>query len=210
MPSFKSDESFLEKLAIGATGTTYVHQDLTSQGHQPVELERGSMGYKIWKGIKIKRVRVPDLLCVRCGHRVESRAKQTLRIAMSHSTGESGRAWDYELWDEDRVALVVCTRTGDRPIVWAAAPPVQYILVGALRTARKLDHVRLSGRKGVQEGSEVQIEWPAATADAAGVVTEVSTSSISWLPVAGGRLLVVRREFPASVLNSTRGLRVAS
>lgn len=192
MPSFKSDESFLEKLAIGATGTTCVHRDLTCQGHQPVELERGSMGYKIWKAIKIKRVRVPDLLCVRCGHRVESRAKQTLRIAMSHSTGESERAWDHELWDEDRVALVVCTRTGDRPIDWAAEPPVQYLLVGALRAARKLDHVRLSGRKGAQEGSEVQIEWPAAIANAAGVVTDVSTSSISWVPADGGRVRTVR------------------
>lgn len=192
MPSFKSDESFLEKLAIGATGTSYVFEDLACQGHHPVELERGSMGYKIWKAIKIKRVRVPDLLCVRCGHRVESRAKQTLKITMSHSTGEEERAWDNELLDDDRVALVVCARVGERPIDWAAQPPVQYIPVGALRTAKKLGHVRLSGRKGVQEGSEVQIEWPAAVADAPGVVLGLSPTSLSWLPDDGKRMRTVR------------------
>ena len=41
--SFKTDESFLEKIAIGATGTRRVFDDVKSQGHQPIELERGSM-----------------------------------------------------------------------------------------------------------------------------------------------------------------------
>ena len=60
--SFKTDVSFLEKLSIGATGTRKVLEKLTQQGHMPIELERGSTGYKIWKSIKIKRVRVPDIL----------------------------------------------------------------------------------------------------------------------------------------------------
>jgi|GEM_PF-6885588 len=50
--SFKIDESLLEKLAIGAIGTQKVIEDLTNQGYTPVELERGSTGYKIWKTIK--------------------------------------------------------------------------------------------------------------------------------------------------------------
>jgi hypothetical protein len=45
--SFKSDESFLEKLAIGATGARAVFENLKNQGHRPIELERGSMSYKI-------------------------------------------------------------------------------------------------------------------------------------------------------------------
>ena len=77
--SFKTDESFLEKLAIGATGACAVFNDLQRQGHKPIELERGSMDYKIWKNIKIKRLRVPDLLCLDCGTRVEARAKTQLR-----------------------------------------------------------------------------------------------------------------------------------
>lgn len=76
--TFKTDESFLEKLAIGAVGTQKVIEDLKNQGHNPVVLERGSTGYKIWKTIKIKRVRVPDILCLNSGIRVESRAKTRL------------------------------------------------------------------------------------------------------------------------------------
>ena len=75
MPAFKADESFLEKISIGAIGTKKVFEDLQRQGHLPIELERGSMNYKIWKTIKIKRIRVPDILCARCGMRIESRAK---------------------------------------------------------------------------------------------------------------------------------------
>ncbi len=56
--SFKTDESFLEKIAIGATGTRRIFGNLLSQGHVPIELERGSMSFKVWKNIKIKRVRV--------------------------------------------------------------------------------------------------------------------------------------------------------
>ena len=90
--AFKTDASFLEKISAGAVGTAKVFQDLSKQGHLPIELERGSMSFKIWKRIKIKRVRVPDILCVRCGIRVESRAKTTLRITMSHSTSNPTRA----------------------------------------------------------------------------------------------------------------------
>ena len=52
--SYKTDESFLEKLAIGAVGTQKVIKNLITQEHEPIELERGSTGYKIWKSIKIK------------------------------------------------------------------------------------------------------------------------------------------------------------
>ena len=44
--SFKTDERFLEKLAIGAIGARAVFKDLQRQGHKPVELERGSMDYR--------------------------------------------------------------------------------------------------------------------------------------------------------------------
>lgn len=49
MASFKTDESFLEKIAIGAIGTRQVFRVLRELGHTPIELERGSMNYKIWK-----------------------------------------------------------------------------------------------------------------------------------------------------------------
>src|SRR2546427_12488531 len=108
--SFKTDESFLEKIAIGATGARRTFQDLRSQGHDPIELERGSMSFKIWKAIKIKRVRVPDILCLRCAHRVESRAKTRVEVSMSHSSTAQDRGWDFGLEDQDRVAIVHCRR----------------------------------------------------------------------------------------------------
>ena len=133
--SYKTDESFLEKLAIGAVGTKKVIYDLESQGHKPIELERGSTGYKIWKSIKIKRVRVPDILCVNSGIRVESRAKTKLIITMSHSTADETRGWDFGLKDEDYVALVVCKKVGEEPVDWLADNLVQYVSVSNLKEA---------------------------------------------------------------------------
>ena len=44
--SFKSDESFLKKLAVGAAGTKATMQRLHDLGFQPIELERGSSGFQ--------------------------------------------------------------------------------------------------------------------------------------------------------------------
>lgn len=118
--SFKTDESFLEKLAIGAIGVRAVFENLKSQGHRPIELERGSMSYKIWKQIKIKRVRVPDLVCLKCGIRFEARAKTQLEISRSHSLSDPERGWNKGLADRDIVALSLCSKSGERPIDWRA------------------------------------------------------------------------------------------
>jgi len=50
--AFKSEESFLEKIAVDAIGTRKVFEDMTQKGHNPIELERGSMSFKIWMEIK--------------------------------------------------------------------------------------------------------------------------------------------------------------
>lgn len=78
---FKSDDSFLRKLVIGAAGTNTTIDRLKTMGFNPIELERGSTGFKIWKKIKIKRVRVPDILCLNTGMRFESRGKTKLEIS---------------------------------------------------------------------------------------------------------------------------------
>jgi hypothetical protein len=46
--AFKVDESFLEKIAIGAVATKKVFEHLEKTGHRPIELERCSMSFKIW------------------------------------------------------------------------------------------------------------------------------------------------------------------
>ena len=190
--SFKTDESFLEKIAMGATGTRRTFEDLRQQGHDPLELERGSMSFKIWKAIKIKRVRVPDILCLRCGQRVESRAKTKLAITMSHSLSVQERGWDFGLDDDDRVALVPCERVGPGPLDWRASPLVQYIRVEPLRQAFKADVVKVVRPKGAQEGFEIQVTWPAAIATSAGVVEQIKPHLIRYRKKDGGRSTTVR------------------
>lgn len=172
--SFKTDESFLGKLAIGAIGTQKVLENLKQQGHKPVELERGSTGYKIWKSIKIKRVRVPDILCVNSGTRVESRAKTNLVISMSHSSADETRGWDFGLKNEDYVALVVCEKNGEEPIDWIADENVQYIKVADLRGALDANKVVQEKPKGAQEGFETRLTWPCSVASSDGTITEIA------------------------------------
>lgn len=201
--SFKSDESFLEKLAIGAIGTKKVRQDLSQQGHQPIELERGSASFKIWKAIKIKRIRVPDILCVKCGTRVESRAKTQLEISMSHSVSDPERGWDASLADEDYVALVRCERIGDRPIDWRAGDLVQYLSVKELRRAYARKQVVVQKPKGAQEGFELRLTWPSAIASADGKVLEAKRGCIKYARSSDGRqitLQLVRDKFKLSPL----------
>jgi HEAT repeat protein len=190
--AFKTDESFLEKIAIGATGTRQVFADLEHQEHAPLELERGSMSFKIWKAIKIKRIRLPDILCLRCGHRWESRAKTRMTITMSHSLSVQDRGWDFGLRDDDFVALVQCERNGESPLDWVASHVVQYIRVAALRAAWVADRVKIQRPKGAQEGFEIQATWPAAVVPVAGVVEQVTGEIIRYRPAGAARAAMVR------------------
>jgi hypothetical protein len=148
--AFKTDASFLEKISIGAIGTAKVFHDLKSKGHNPIELERGSMSFKIWKKIKIKRVRVPDILCLNCGKRVESRAKTYLKLTMSHSTSDPERGWDFGLANGDLIAFVRCFKTGSKPIDWKADEMVQYVYVDSMRSARAFREARLFGESSFE------------------------------------------------------------
>ena len=190
--SYKTDTSFLEKISIGAIGTRRVFDDLKQQGHVPLELERGSMSFKIWKAIKIKRIRVPDILCIDCGSRVESRAKTELAVSMSHSFTNRERGWDYGLEDDDFVALVVCRRAGDRPIDWEAGDLVQYIAVGELRKAQNAGLAVGVQPKGAEEGFEARITWPSSTASAVGRMKEVSEERLQYQRQSDGRTITLR------------------
>jgi hypothetical protein len=133
--SFKSDDSFLEKLTIGAVGTRAVFDDLQRQKHEPIELERGSMSYKIWKTIKIKRLRVPDPLCLKCSARTEARAKTKLELSMSHSMADPARGWDRGLTDRDMVAFSLVRKIREGPTDWEAVNPFDGFTVGQRRLA---------------------------------------------------------------------------
>jgi HEAT repeat protein len=192
MPSFKTDVSFLEKIAIGAVGARRVFQHLRQLGHNPIELERGSMSYKLWKKIKIKRIRVPDILCVDSGTRIESRAKTNLEISMSHSTSDPERGWDHGLDDNDYVAIVECQRAGDKPIEWVPDEIVQYISVRALREKVRQDKVYHIKPKGAQEGFESRITWPAAIASSAGVVKGTNKKNLQFSRAIDHRTITLR------------------
>ena len=171
--SFKSDESFLRKLAIGAAGTNATIARLKEMGFDPIELERGSTGFKIWKKIKIKRVRVPDILCLRTGVRFESRGKTKLEISMSHSLNDPRRAWDAGMRDDDYVSIVVFRQNDDSPVDLRQVSPVHFINVGDMREAFVQGRVCITRPKGVEEGSEIRVMWACAGAKERSVVAGV-------------------------------------
>jgi len=187
--SFKTDESFLEKLAIGAIGTRAVFADLLKQGHKPIELERGSMNYKIWKNIKIKRLRVPDILCLNCAIRVEARAKTKLEISMSHSLADPERGWDKGLTDYDVVALSICKKVGEKPVDWQADSLIQYVSVRELRKAFDEKRVVIEKPKGAGEGFELRVTWPSAVASSDSIISEVTPSRLKFNRRSDGRTI---------------------
>ena len=99
----KVDSSFLKFLTMGALGTRRVHELMTHAGLQPIELERYSRSNKIWS-TKMKRLRLPELLCVRTGLRVEVRAKSKCAIKMSDAENNPDRRWNTGLADRDMIA----------------------------------------------------------------------------------------------------------
>jgi hypothetical protein len=118
MPSLKEDASFIEFLALGASATERTIEFLHERGHEVIELERGARSSRIWKH-KEKQIRVPDLLCLECGRKIESRGKKNLEIKMSHSTSDEERTWDYDADDEDWVALVNVLKRASTPVIGA-------------------------------------------------------------------------------------------
>ena len=185
--NFKSDDSFLKKLAVGAAGTNATIDRLKVLGFNPIELERGSTGFKIWKKIKIKRLRVPDVLCLNTGIRVESRGKTKLEISMSHSLNDPKRAWDAGMRDDDLVSIVVFQQNDDSSVDLKQISPVHFVSVKDMRTAFASGQVSITQPKGVEEGSEIRVMWPCAAANQQAVISEIESGKISLTPVPTSR-----------------------
>lgn len=181
--NFKSDDSFLKKLAVGAAGTNSTINRLKAMGFNPIELERGSTGFKIWKKIKIKRVRVPDILCLNTGIRFESRGKTKLEISMSHSLNDPKRAWDAGMRDDDLVSIVVFEQNDDSPIDVKQISPVHFVSVKEMRQAFAAGQVSITQPKGVEEGSEIRVMWTCAAANRRSSVLAVEPGKISLSPI---------------------------
>ena len=185
--NFKSDDSFLRKLAVGAAGTNATITRLKAMGFNPIELERGSTGFKIWKKIKIKRVRVPDILCLNTGIRFESRGKTKLEISMSHSLNDPKRSWDAGMRDDDFVSIVVFEQNDDSPVDLKQISPIHLISVKDMRKAFSAGQVSITQPKGVEEGSEIRVMWTCAAANQRSVVFAVESARISLTPILQAR-----------------------
>lgn len=171
---FKADSSFLKFLTMGALGVQQTMQYLRTLGFRPIELERYCGSNKIW-ATKVKRLRLPDLLCVESGLRLEVRAKTDLKIRMSDAPANPDRVWDAGLRDDDVAAFIACIDTSGKPS--PADTPVCFT-VQALRASA--GQSKLGPPKSASEGAERDRTWPAVVPSRSGRVLEV----------AGGRLVV--------------------
>lgn len=169
---FKADTSFLRFLTMGAVGVRQAIIQLQEKGFKPIELERYCSSNKIWS-TKIKRMRLPDLLCVKTGLRVEVRAKSVLKIRMSDAPNNPDRAWDVGLQDDDLVAFIACFDGGEGPV---AAEEVMFFRIGDLRST--VNQSRLGQPKSASEGAERDRTWPATIPKRDGHVLEVSDQKI--------------------------------
>lgn len=168
---FKEDADFARFVSMGAVGTAAVASFLRDRHlHQPIELERYAMANKVWQ-TKVKRLRLPDLVCARCGRRVESRAKSKLGIILSHSDVPL-RGWDAGgMRDDDLYAFLRADLATFPP--YAGAPA--FFTTGALRAA--IQQAKRSAPKAASEGSEVTLTWPTWVPGRSGVFVEVDDQS---------------------------------
>lgn len=191
--ALKPDSSFFRKIAIGAVGSRAVCEDLSSHSHRMVELERGSTDTKLWKEVKRKRVRIPDLVCTRCGQRAESRAKTKAELSMSHSPTDQERAWDFGMIDGDLIGFPVCEALDEKYwsagrlqasnsywhernwVRWQTRGKINYFRVA---TFRRSAHTRVS-TKGVTEGSETSVSWDAVFASRDGTIEKLEGRKIT-------------------------------
>ena len=165
---FKADTSFLRFLSMGAVGVHRTMDRFRDRGFEPIELERYCGSNKIWT-TKVKRLRLPDLLCVKTGMRAEVRAKTDLKIRMSDAPANPDRVWDAGLRDDDIVAVITCFDRDEGP---EPADDAVYFTVGALRAS--VDRSKLGPPKSASEGAERDRTWSATVPTRDGTVLEVT------------------------------------
>jgi hypothetical protein len=169
---FKTDTSFLRFLSMGALGVRQTMKQLIDMGFKPIELERYCASNKIWM-TKVKRLRLPDVLCVRTGLRLEVRAKSDLKIRMSDAPNNPDRTWDAGLRDDDVAAFIAIEEEGasQRP-----ADEAVFFSVRALRAS--VAESKLGPPKSASEGAERDRTWPAIIPSGNGVVQEVTADKL--------------------------------
>lgn len=169
---FKVDASFLKFLTMGALGARNVISQLSAMGYAPIELERYCTSNKIW-ATKVKRLRLPDLLCVRTGTRFEVRAKSDLKIRMSDAPSNPDRVWDAGLRDQDIIALIACEDNDGTPV------PADHAVYFTVETLRKsVTTSKLGPPKSASEGAERDRTWPSTVPSRPGEVLCVDSQKL--------------------------------
>ncbi|MFZ0737954.1 MAG: hypothetical protein WAM96_12760 [Candidatus Acidiferrales bacterium] len=158
---------------MGAIGVRQTMNQLRAAGFSPIELERYCGSNKIWM-TKVKRLRLPDVLCVRTGLRLEVRAKSDLKIRMSDAPNNPERTWDAGLRDDDLAAFIAIVED-ENGSQRAADMPV-FFTVGELR--QSVDESRLGPPKSASEGAERDRTWPAVVPTCAGTVESVTAEKL--------------------------------
>ncbi|TFC93373.1 MULTISPECIES: HEAT repeat domain-containing protein [Cryobacterium] len=173
----KEDSKFARFITMGALGADRIATDLTGRGHHMVELERYAMANKIWT-TKVKRLRMADLLCTRCGRRFEAKAKTNLEVKLSHSA-QPGRNWDAGMRPGDVFAFLrVVTDENGVPLV--IGDPL-YLSTGDMRNVEP----KQGALKSAADGSERDIYWPITLAKRDGLVTKVKDGKVGIRDIDG-------------------------
>src|SRR5882672_6206751 len=167
---------------MGALGARRVCELMAHAGLQPIELERYSRSNKIWS-TKVKRLRLPDLLCVRTGLRVEVRAKSKLAIKMSDAPTNEGRRWNSGLAARDMIAFVLIREEEDGTL--NATENAELFWVEDLAATE--GQSRLGPPKSASEGAERDREWPSTVANDDGDVQAVGEGRLTTLLASGRR-----------------------
>ena len=170
--AFKEDEDFARFLTMGAYATAAVSEDLERHGHQIIELERYAKANKIWT-TKVKRLRLADLLCIRCGRRFESKGKSKLELKLSHSGKTPGREWWAGMREDDVFAFVRVRVSEQGPDVGQ----VVYVTRRALHAAEP--SLREGVRKAIADGAEPDVSWPTTVPKQSGVVRELDVPNMT-------------------------------
>lgn len=170
----KVDSSFLKFVTMGALGVRGVAELMTQAGLQPIELERYSRSNKIWQ-TKVKRLRLPDLLCVKTGIRVEVRAKSDLTIKMSDAPTNADRRWNSGLAAGDMIAFVLI-REAENGVLRAAGNAELFWVADLAGTEAQS---KLGPPKSASEGAERDREWPSTVANSDGVVLTLTDGRLA-------------------------------
>ncbi|SLM43303.1 conserved hypothetical protein [Nitrospira sp. ND1] len=179
---FKTDTSFLHFLSLGAMGVRQTMSQLHAIGFRPIELERYCTCNKIWM-TKVKRLRLPDLLCVRTGIRFEVRAKSDLKIKVSDAPRNPDRTWDFGLRNEDIIAFIGIRQEQGDP---GPADEAMFFSTESLRGS--IDKSTLGPPKSASEGAERDRTWPAIVPSDNGIVESVTrTKLVVTMTGDGGR-----------------------